>query len=262
MSYPFILSANISMLFVEVPFLDRIEAAARAGFRAVECQFPYAFAAREVAARVAANGLVLNGINTPNGDPAKGEFGLAAVPGRQADFREAFARAFEYAQVVGAGTIHCTSGKPDAGEPAAARAAFLENFAFAADRARASGVTLLVEPLNSIDRPGYIVTRSDEIVALLRELNRDNVKLLFDIYHIQIMEGDLLRRIDRHWHDIGHVQIASVPDRQEPDLGEVAFVRVLDELATRGWNKFVGAEYNPRAGTLEGLGWAQPWLAA
>ena len=249
------------MLFAELPFLDRIAGAANAGFRAVECQFPYAFPAQEIAARLAAHGLVMNGINTPMGDPAKGEFGHAALPGREADFRAAFDRALDYARVLGVQTIHCMSGVPQPNERARARDTFLKNMAWASDSAHAAGVTLVIEPLNSRDRPGYFVSRSDEIAALLADLARDNVKLLFDIYHIQIMEGDLIRRIDRHWPIIGHVQIASVPERQEPDLGEVALHRVLEEFARRGWSGYVGAEYNPRGQTLAGLGWARPWLA-
>ncbi len=250
------------MLFAEHPFLDRIEAAAKAGFGAVECQFPYEYSADEIAARVRDQGLVMNGINAPNGDAARGEFGLAAMPGQQSRFRAAFERALEFGRKVGVSTIHCTSGAPPAGDCVAARATFLENMRWASLGARGAGVTLLVEPLNAVDRPGYFVSRSDDVVALLRELGCDNVKLLFDFYHIQIMEGDLIRRLERHWPFIGHVQIASVPGRNEPDLGEVAYTIVLDALAARGWAGFVGAEYNPRGGTLAGLGWARPWLAA
>ncbi len=257
----FRLSANISMLFADLPFPERIAAAADAGFRAVECQFPYEFSAAGLAERCAARGLVMNGINTPMGDPARGEFGFAALPGRRADFRAGFERAMEYGQRLGVSTIHVMSGAPDADEKARARDVFLENLAWASDSARGSAVTLLIEPLNSRDRPGYFVSRSGEVVELLGALGRDNVKLLFDIYHIQIMEGDLIAGIGRCWPFIGHVQIASVPGRHEPDEGEVAFAAVLGEFTARGWAGFVGAEYNPRGGAAEGLGWARPWLA-
>jgi hydroxypyruvate isomerase len=258
----FTLSANISLLFAEYPFLDRIGAAAAAGFRAVECQFPYAFPAPAIEERLAAHGLVMNGINTPRGDAARGEFGTAAMPGREADFEADFARALAYAQTLGARTIHCMSGAPAAEDRSRARRTFLANMRRASARAREAGMTLLIEPLNARDRPGYFVSRSDEAADLLTELDCDNVKLLFDVYHIQIMEGDLLRRLERHWPIIGHVQIASVPRRHEPDEGEVAYPAILAELSARGWQGYVGAEYVPRGQTADGLGWAAPWLAA
>ena len=259
MDTSFTLSANISLLFAERPFAERIGAAAAAGFKAVECQFPYAVPAAEIASELARHKLVMNGINTPPGDPAKGEFGMAAMSGQEARFRREFAEALAYAATVGAPMVHCMSGisGPDR---AAARRTFLKNLGWASDEARKAGVTLLIEPLNAIDRPGYFVSRSDEVVELLGDLACDNVKLLFDVYHIQIMEGDLLRRLDRHWGHVGHVQLASVPKRHEPDEGEVAFAAILDALSARGWAGFVGAEYLPRGRTEDGLGWASPWL--
>jgi hydroxypyruvate isomerase len=160
---------------------------------------------------------------------------------------------------VGAGTIHVTSGLTF-GQTREARDAFFENFFWASHKARLADITLLIEPLNAVDRPGYFVSRSDDVVALLGELGCENVKLLFDVYHIQIMEGDLLRRLERHWPHVGHVQIASVPRRHEPDEGEVAFAAILADLTARDYQGFVGAEYNPRGSTQEGLGWAAPWL--
>jgi 2-dehydrotetronate isomerase len=261
MAQPFILSANISTLFPERPFLDRIDAAADAGFRAVECQFPYAFEAREIADRAAARGLVFNGINTPTGDLSRGEFGLAAMPGAGDRFRAGFERALAYGRTLGVSTIHCMSGAPPAEARDRARETFLENLRWASGAAQRSGIVIVIEPLNARDRPGYFVSRSDEVVGLLEELRCDNVRLLFDVYHIQIMEGDLLRRIERHWPFIGHVQVASVPLRREPDEGEVAMDRVLEAFAERGWAGFVGAEYHPRGSTADGLGWARRWLA-
>ena len=248
------------MLFAEHPFPDRIDAAAAAGFRAVECQFPYSVAASELAARLAATGLPMNSINTPLGDLSRGEFGFAALTGREAAFREGFEKALAYAARLGVGTIHCMSGVPDPDKRTAARATFLDNLRWAAPLARAAGVELVIEPLNSRDRPGYFVSRSDDVVDLLAELGEPNVKLLFDVYHLQIMEGDIFRRMERHWPHIGHVQIASVPSRREPDEGELACPAILAELARRGWDRFVGAEYNPRGRTEDGLGWAAPWL--
>jgi hydroxypyruvate isomerase len=243
MPSPFRLSANISMLFADLPFLDRIDAAADAGFPAVECQFPYAVPVEDIVARLDARGLPMNSINTPLGDTSRGEFGLAALPGRKYDFRSGFEQALAYATRLKVATIHVMSGVP------------------AALLARAAAVDIVIEPLNSRDRPGYFVSRSDGVANLLRDIDEPNVKLLFDIYHIQIMEGDILRRMEKHWPIIGHVQIASVPDRHEPDEGEIAYPAILAELAARGWDRFVGAEYNPRGKTIDGLGWAKPWLA-
>ncbi len=257
---PFRLSANISMLFADRPFLDRIGAAAAAGFPAVECQFPYAEPAEAIAARLDAAGLMMNAINTPLGDTNRGEFGFAALPGRRDAFRAGVDRALAYACALKVGTIHCMCGVPAADAAAQARRTFLDNLRWAAPLARDAGVDLVIEPLNARDRPGYFVARSDAVADLLAELGEPNVKLLFDIYHIQIMEGDILRRIERHWPIIGHVQIASAPLRREPDEGELAYPVILEELATRGWAAFVGAEYNPRGRTEDGLAWARPWL--
>lgn len=261
MTHSFRLSANISMLFAEHPFPQRIGAAARAGFPAVECQFPYAVPVEEIAARLAAHGLPMNSINTPMGDAARGEFGFAALPGRRDSFRRGFEQALEYGARLRVATIHCMSGMPPADALTDARVTFLDNLRWAAPLAKAEGIDLVIEPLNARERPGYFVSRSDAVVELLGELGESNVKLLFDFYHIQIMEGDLIRRLDRHWPVIGHIQIASVPLRREPDEGEVAHAAILGEVAARGWAGFVGAEYNPRGRTEDGLGWARPWLS-
>jgi len=250
----FTLSANISMLFPDLPFVERIGAAARAGFRAVECQFPYSLPAAEIAAALKEHRVVMNGINTRPGET----FGSAAMAGEGARFRDDLEVALDYARVLGVKTIHCMSGMTG-GLSAQARKTFLHNMAHASARAR--DFTLVIEPLNSVDRPGYFVSRSDDVVALLQDLQAPNVKLLFDIYHIQIMEGDLLRRMERHWPHIGHVQIASVPHRHEPDLGEINLTVILQTLKERGYTGFVGAEYNPRGDTCAGLDWARPWLS-
>ncbi len=246
-------SANISMLFTERPFLERIGAAACAGFDAVECHFPYAFDAADVRARLNDAGIALNGVNTSPGHA--GEFGLAALAGRQDDFARALDQALAWGAVVGASTIHCMSGVPEPQHRAQARDVFLRNMERASDAARSAGVTLLVEPINAYDRAGYFVARSDDVADLLDALGRDNVKMMFDFYHVQIMEGDLLRRLERHWRHIGHVQFASVPNRAEPDEGEVAYFAIFEALARLGWSGYVGAEYRPRGVTEDGLGW-------
>lgn len=250
-------SANISMLFGERPFVDRIDAAAQAGFDAVECQFPYSTPAAQVRRLLEACSLPMIGINTPPGDPARGEFGFAAVPGREADFRDGLTRAIDYAQEIGAQTVHCMSGVLGGGDPSAARATFLDNMSRACDEAARCGLTLLIEPLNRYDRPDYFLTGSDQAARLIEDLARPELRLLFDVYHVQICEGDLLRRIGRHWPVIGHFQIASVPLRREPDEGEVSYRAILGDIAARGWGGYVGCEYRPRVKTLEGLTWMQ-----
>ena len=249
------LAANISMLFREYDFADRIAAAVDAGFPAVECQFPYEVEADVLAARLARSKVPMIGLNTPPGD----RFGSAAVPGLERRFREDFERALHYAQAMGTHAIHVMSGVPDAPREQAL-AVFLTNLRWAAQRAP-KGMILLIEPLNSRDRPGYFVSRSDEVVELLAVLACPNVKIMFDLYHVQIMEGDLITRLARHFDHIGHVQIASVPGRHEPDEGEICLDGVFTALEAQGWGGYVGAEYNPRGDTVEGLGWAEPWLA-
>ena len=246
-------SANIAMLFSDLPFLDRIDAAAHAGFAAVECHQPYDFKVEAIRERLTAHKLVLNGINTRMGNPD--EFGLAAMPGREDAFRETFAEAMHYARALSVSTIHVMSGTPHPRALSEARAVFLSNMRMAAAEARRAGVTLLIEPLNVYDRPGYFVSRSDEVVALLEELGEDCVKMMFDIYHVQIMEGDILRRMDKHWPHIGHIQVAGVPSRHEPDVGEVAYGAIFRALQQRRHAGWIGAEYWPRGTTQEGLGW-------
>jgi hydroxypyruvate isomerase len=249
---PIRLSANISMLFREHAFADRIAAAAAAGFAAVECQFPYEVPAERLARRLADAGLPMVSLNTPAGET----FGSAALPGAEATFRSHFGQALDYAAALGVPAIHVMSGVTGGATPAA-RATFVANLRWAS--AQAPQLSLLIEPLNERDRPGYFVSRSDAVAELVAEIGCPNVRILFDLYHVQIMEGDLVARIGRHFPLIG--QIASVPDRKEPDLGEVAFERVFAALQAQGWAGYVGAEYNPRGGTVEGLAWAKPWLA-
>lgn len=248
-------SANISVLFTELPFLDRVAAAAAAGFPAVEVQAPYDFAAADIRSRVEDAGLVLNHLNTAMGNP--GEFGLAAQTGREDEFMAVAERALEYAIALDARTIHCMSGCVAPADWPKAKETFLRNMERASDAARNTDMSFVIEPINSRDRPDFFVSRSDEIVDLLKELGRENVKLLFDFYHIQIMEGDLTRRIDAHWPWIGHFQFASVPDRHEPDEGEINLAPLFQHIQDKGWDGFAGAEYRPRARTQDGLGWLE-----
>ena len=247
--------ANISMLFTEVPFVDRIAAAAKAGFSAVECQFPYEVPAREWRKRLDETGMIMTGINAAAGGP--GEFGFAALPARRADFRASLAQALDYAHELGAKTVHCLSGVLNGVPLADARTCLIDNMVYACEEAERANVTLLIEPLNPYDRPDYFLTGSDMAADLIGHINRPELKIMFDLYHVQILEGDLLRRIGRHWPLIGHFQIASVPRRHEPDEGEINYAAVLKDIAARGWQGWIGCEYRPRNSTVAGLGWIE-----
>lgn len=246
-------SANISLLFCERPFLERIDAAAAAGFDAVECHFPYDLDRADIGARLAAAGLVMNGINTAPGGP--GEFGLAAIPGREDDFARAMEQALEWGDALGVSTIHVMAGSPAPQDRAWALDVYLHNLERACAMAKGTALTLLIEPINKYDRPGYFLSRSDAAADIIADLRFPNLRMLFDFYHVQIMEGDLLRRFERHRALIGHVQFASVPDRREPDEGEVAYAAVFRALAQTGWHGWLGAEYHPRGRTEDGLAW-------
>jgi 2-dehydrotetronate isomerase len=246
-------SANISMLFAERPFLERISAAAAAGFDAVECHFPYAFEMAEIRARLADAGLVMNGINTAPG--GERDFGLAALAGREDEFARAMEQALEWAGALGVSTIHVMAGCPAPQDRAWALDTYLHNLERACAMAKGSSVDLLIEPINKYDRPGYFLSRSDEAADIIADLRCSNLKMMFDVYHVQIMEGDLLRRFERHRSVIGHIQFASVPQRREPDEGEVAYPAIFKAIAGMGWNGWIGAEYNPRGKTEDGLGW-------
>jgi 2-dehydrotetronate isomerase len=252
-------SANISMLFTDLPFVQRIGASAQAGFAAVECHFPYDQQILDIKSALERHSITMNALNTPSGNITRGEFGFAAVPACTDDFKRGFEQALNYAHALNIPAIHCLSGHINPAEYERARDVFLTNMQWAAQHSD-DNITLLIEPLNQIDRPNYFISRSDEIVALLRELNNPRIKLLFDLYHIQIMEGDLLRRLERHWPFIGHVQIAAVPSRHEPNEGEINTSAIFEALIAHKWQGWIGAEYNPRRSTTEGLTWMQKWV--
>jgi hydroxypyruvate isomerase len=250
------LAANLSWLFTEVPFLDRFEAAAAAGFRAVEFLQPYEFPPAEIAARLERHGLEHVLFNLPPGDASRGERGLAAVPGREAEFMRTVARALDYAKATGCRRIHALAGNAAGSE---AEAVYVANLRAAADFLAPHGVTLLIEPLNTRDAPGYFLSTTGAALRILDRVGRAGVSLQLDLYHCQIMEGDLARHIRDLAGRFAHVQIAGVPERCEPDVGEVNFPYVLDCLDETGYSGWVGCEYRPRAGTLAGLGWARRW---
>ena len=249
-------AANLSMMFNEVPFPARFAAAAAAGFEGVEFLFPYELPAREVA-RLLADARLENALfNLPPGDWAAGERGLASLPGREADFRASVEVAIEYALALGTPTLHAMCGLVPAGaDRAAHRAIYIANLRHAARALARHDRTLVIEPINPRDMPGYFLSRQDDAHAIREAVGEPNLKVQMDLYHAQIVEGDLAVKLKRHVADIGHVQIAGVPDRHEPDEGEVNYpylFRLLDELGYRGW---VGCEYRPRGRTEDGLGW-------
>jgi hydroxypyruvate isomerase len=249
-------TANIAFLFPELPFLDRIDAAKKAGFDKVECHFPYEFSILTLRERLDGAGVQLTGLNTQPGDRSKGEWGMAGVPGRKDRFRHDFAQAFDYAVALGASVIHVMAGTVAPNERGAALKTYVANLRFAAREAAGSGLMLLLEPLNHRDAPGYLVSRSDDIAEIIGEIGEPNVKLLFDVYHVQIMEGDLIKRLEKHRDVIGHIQVAGVPDRAEPDENnEVNYAAIFRALDRIGYGGLVGLEYRPRGDTVQGLTW-------
>jgi hydroxypyruvate isomerase len=250
-------TANIAFLFADRPFLERIDAARAAGFDKVECHFPYDIPVEILKARLDAAGVRMTGLNTAPGDVAAGEWGLAGLPGREEAFEAGFGQAADYARALGAGVIHVMAGVVKESEREEACRTYVRNLRKAARSVAGEGITLLLEPLNARDRPDYLVSRSDQIAELIAEIGEPNVKLLFDAYHVQIMEGDLIRRIERHASVIGHVQIAAVPSRAEPDEGEVSFPALFDALKANGYEGLIGLEYKPRRSTEEGLVWME-----
>jgi hydroxypyruvate isomerase len=248
--------ANLTMMFNEVPFLDRFEAAAKAGFKAVEFLFPYDFPAAEIRARLDATGLQQILFNMPPGDWAAGERGTAALAGRQAEFRAGVTKALEYASTLGCKRLHCMAGIPAAGGvPGAAANLYVANLAWAAEQAKAAGVIIVIEPINHRDMPGYLLNTTAQAAAVVAALGSDHVRLLFDVYHCQVTEGDVTSRMKALLPIIGHVQIADVPARNEPGTGEIAWGYVFRQMDAVGYDGWVGCEYRPAAGTVAGLGW-------
>jgi hydroxypyruvate isomerase len=249
-------SANLGFLFTNLPLPDAIRAAAEAGFDAVECHFPYNTAPAEVADALAQTGLPMLALNTAPG-ARDGDFGLAALPGREPEARAEILRAVAYASATGTRAVHVLAGITDAPE---ALAVFADNLAFACDAAAPHGLTILIEPLNTRDVPRYALHHADQAEEIIAALGRDNLRMMFDCYHMQITGGDLLARFTRLRPIIGHVQFASVPARAEPDRGEVDYRWVLAQMAQAGWNSPFGAEYRPSTAHMaDSLGWLARW---
>ena len=249
-------AANLTMMFNEVPFPQRFAAAAKAGFAAVEFLFPYDYPPAEVARWLQEAGLKNALFNMPPGDWAAGERGVASLPGREEEFRAGVARAVEYARALGTPGIHAMAGLlPSGADRKRHREVFVANLRHAAKALAGEGRTLLIEPINSRDIPGFFLNTQAEAHAIREEVDQPNLKVQMDFYHAQIVEGDLSVTLRKHIAHVGHVQIASVPDRHEPDEGEIDYrhiFRLLDELGYPGW---VGCEYRPRGRTEDGLGW-------
>ncbi|UXZ54289.1 hydroxypyruvate isomerase [Halomonas sp. 7T] len=249
-------AANLSMLFTEVDFLDRFKAAADAGFKGVEYLFPYDYPAADIKQRLDANGLSQVLFNLPAGDWGAGERGIACHPDRVDEFRAGVDKAIEYAKVLGNTQVNCLVGiKPDGVSDAKAHETVIENLRFAAEKLKAAGILLIAEPINTRDIPGFFLNRTEQALALFDEVGSDNLKLQYDIYHMQIMEGDLAPTIEKHFARIAHVQLADNPGRHEPGTGEINYPFLFAHLERLGYDGWIGCEYKPKAGTTQGLGW-------
>jgi hydroxypyruvate isomerase len=253
------LAANVSTLFPELGFLERFAAAAKAGFKAVEYQFPYSWKAEEIAARVRAAGLQVVLHNLPAGDFARGERGIAALPGREREFRDGVEHGIEYAKAVNCPRLNCLAGLAPVDREHFA--VLVDNVRFAARKLGAAGLSLTLEAINTRTVPGFFLSRSAQAIDVLNAAGEGNAFLQYDFFHMQIMEGDLAQTVERLLPRIGHIQLADVPGRHEPGSGEINFHFLLRHLDTLGYSGWVGCEYNPQGDTLEGLKWARPYLS-
>jgi hydroxypyruvate isomerase len=255
-------AANLSMMYTEVPFLERFGAAAKDGFKGVEFLFPYAFEAAAIAAELERHGLQQALFNTWPGDFEAGERGLASLPGREREFLEGVDRAIGYARALKCPRLHAMAGLlPVRVDRAERRALYVQNLREAARRCADAGLDLLIEPINTRDIPGFFLNTQADAHAVIAEVGAPNLKVQMDLYHCQIVEGDLVMKIRQYLPTgcVGHLQIAGVPLRHEPDLGEVNHPYLFNLLDELGWDGWIGCEYRPRAGTTAGLGWFAPY---
>jgi hydroxypyruvate isomerase len=253
-------AANLSLMFPELKPPERFGAARRAGFAAVEYLRPYEHPLAEVQHWVKEAGVELILLNSPLGDAAAGERGLGVLPGRQADFRDGLQLTLDYANGLGAGMAHLMAGVVPEGMPAdECEAVFVENLRYATDVAARRGVKLLLEPLNQRDVPGYLHSTSSHARRIIETVGSDNLGLQYDLYHMQVMEGDIVEGIRRNLDVIGHIQFSSVPGRHEPQHGELNMPYIFEQIDAMGYDGWLGAEYRPLGGTLEGLSWAAPY---
>lgn len=250
-------SANLGFLWKELPLPRAIRAAANAGFDAVECHWPYETNPALIIEALQDTGLLMLGLNTRRGDVAAGDNGIAAIPGREIEARTLIDEAIQYADSIACANVHVMAGITDKG--ASAQSTFVDNLSYACVQAKDKGINILIEPLNPYDAPGYHHSTLDEALATLEAVGEDNLKIMFDCYHLQITQGDLYRRLKTHLPVIGHIQIAAVPDRSEPCFGEVHYPNLLNALNELGWSRPIGAEYKPRDTTESGLGWLKDY---
>ena len=247
-------AANLTLMFNEVPFLDRFAAAASAGFKGVEILFPYEHPAEELASRLKDNGLTQALFNLPPGDFSKGDRGLAALPGREADFEAALETALAYAGPMNCKCLHAMAGLTSSG---AERATYVANLKKAAASAAPHGIDILIEPINTRDVPGYFLNHLGDARKIIEEVGASNLKLQLDIYHRQIVAGDLAKAIEDYADITRHMQIANPPDRGEPDAGEINYTSVFQMIDASGFEGWVGCEYHPRGDTVSGLAWVE-----
>lgn len=251
-------AANLSMLYAEHAFLDRFAAAARDGFKAVEYLFPYEYPAARLAGLLSDHGLQQVLFNAPPGDWAAGDRGLACLPGRESEFRDGVECAFEYAKALSCPRVHLMAGvAPEGVDHAVLRAIYLANLAWAVGQAAMAGVDVLIEPINTRDIPGFFLNRQDAAHDIVKEVGSPHLKVQMDLYHCQIVEGDVAMKLRRYLPtgQVGHIQIAGVPQRHEPDVGELRYDYLFDVIDESGFDGWVGCEYRPIAGTSAGLGW-------
>jgi hydroxypyruvate isomerase len=253
-------AANLTMLFNELPFLDRFEAAADAGFTGVEYLFPYDFDKHEIASRLHRVGLTQVLHNLPAGNWGAGERGIAVLPERVGEFRDGVSRAIDYAGTLGCRQLNCLAGiAPKEAAPERLHETMVANLDFAARALKDAGIKLLIEAVNTRDIPGFFLTSTKQAVALIDEVGSDNIQLQYDIYHMQIMEGDLTRTIEAHLPRIAHIQLADNPGRNEPGTGEINYPYLFKKLDSLGYQGWIGCEYKPATTTTEGLGWFTPY---
>ena len=255
------LAANLSMMFNEHEFLDRFAAAAAAGFKGVEFLFPYAWPAEQIAEKLNAAGLTQALFNMPPGDWDAGDRGMGCIAERRGEFQDGVGKAIAYAKALNCKTIHAMAGIAPVGATRdALTQTYVENLKFAAAECAKEGLTVVIEPINSRDMPGFFINTSKQGLDILAEVGAANAMLQYDIYHMQIMEGDLAPTIAANLPMIGHMQLADTPGRHEPGSGEINYNFLLPEIDRLGYSGWIGCEYRPAAETAAGLGWAKPWL--
>lgn len=249
-------AVNLTTIFTEVPFLERFQKAKQAGFSFVECQFPYQSSIEDLRREIRDNDLSLVLINLPAGNWESGERGLAIFPERRDEFRQSVAKGIEYAKALGVAKLHCLAGVLDSeADRPRARETYLENLKFAASEMASYGLTLLIEPINPYDMPGYFLSEIEEAANIIEEIGLPNVKIQFDFYHIQRIKGNLSANFGKYLDQVGHIQIADVPGRHEPGTGEIDYKQVLKDVTDRGYKGYIGLEYSPKASSEESFKW-------